>query len=110
MRRSVLRTALISALGAALTVGVPAGHASPAPVTQFLDPGPGGFTSSNVSYVASIPTGAGVSAGEVAVKGRRRLSVSSAPSLTIYDITNPALPVPLGVLPIYTWENEDMAV
>lgn len=110
MRRTALRSALVAALGTVLTVGVPSGHASTAPATQFIDPGPGGFTSSNVSYVASIPTGAGVSAREVTVKGQRRLYVSSAHSLDIYDISNPALPVPLGVLPIYNWENEDVAV
>jgi LVIVD repeat-containing protein len=109
MRRTVLRTALFTALGAALSIGLPSGNAAPR-ATQFLDPGPGGFTSSNVTYVASIPTGAGVSAREVTVKGQRRLYVSSAHSLTIYDITNPALPVPLGALPIYNWENEDIAV
>ena len=109
MRRSVLRTALVAALGAVLSVGVP-GQATTAPVTQFLNPGPGGFTSSNVSYVASIPTGAGVSARVVTVKGQRRLYVSSAHSLVIYDISNPAMPVPLGALPLYNWENEDIAV
>ena len=109
MRRTVLRTALVAALGAALSNGLPAGNAAPK-ATQFLDPGPGGFTSSNVSYVASIPTGGGVSAREVTVNGQRRLYVSSAHSLTIYDITNPALPVPMGALPIYNWENEDIAV
>jgi hypothetical protein len=109
MRRTVLRTALVAALGAALSFGLTAGNAAPK-ATQFLDPGPGGFTSSNVTYVASIPTGAGVSAREVTVNGQRRLYVSSAHSLTIYDISDPALPVPLGALPIYNWENEDIAV
>ncbi|HEX4654104.1 MAG TPA: hypothetical protein VH274_00025 [Mycobacteriales bacterium] len=110
MRRSVLRTALVAAVGAVLTVGVPSGHATTTPGVEFLNPGPGGFASSNVSYVASIPTGAGVSARQAIVNGQRRLYVSSAHSLTIYDISNPALPVPLGVLPIYNWENEDIAV
>jgi hypothetical protein len=108
-RRPALRTVIVAAVGVALTVGVPTGNAAPRS-TQFLDPGPGGFTSSNVSYVASIPTGAGVSARVVTVKGQRRLYVSSAHSLVIYDITNPALPVVLGALPIYNWENEDVAV
>ena len=110
MRRSLVRTALVAAVGAVLTVGVHSGQATTAPVTQFLSPGVGGFTSDNVSYVASIPTGGGVSARQVIVDGQRRLYVSSAHSLTIYDITNPALPVPMGALPIYNWENEDIAV
>lgn len=109
MRHAVLRAAIVAALGGALTIGIPSGNAAPR-VTQFESPGAGGFTSPNVSYVASIPTGAGVSARVVTVKGQRRLYVSSAHSLVIYDITNPALPIPLGALPIYNWENEDIAV
>ena len=110
MRRRSLRVPLLAAVAALIGGGVQAGQAAPRPTTVFLDPGPGGFTSSNVSYAASIPTGAGVSARVVTVKGQRRLYVSSAHSLTIYDITNPALPVPLGALPLYNWENEDIAV
>jgi hypothetical protein len=109
MRRIVLRSVLAAAAAAAV-VGAQAGHAAPEGRTVFLDPGPGGFTSGNVSYVASIPTGAGVSARVVTVKGQRRLYVSSAHSLMIYNINNPAVPIPLGVLPIYNWENEDIAV
>ena len=110
MRRVVVRTLVIAVSAVLTAVGVTAGQAAPKAATVFLNPGPGGFTSSNVHYVGSIPTGAGVSARVVTVKGQRRLYVSSAHSLTIYDITNPALPVPLGVLPIYNWENEDIAV
>src|SRR5947208_2148594 len=104
------RFALLAAVTTLAAAFAPSGQAAPKAATVFLNPGPGGFTSSNVHYVASIPTGAGVSARVVTVKGQRRLYVSSAHSLTIYDITNPALPVPLGVLPIYNWENEDIAV
>jgi hypothetical protein len=107
------RIALLAALAAVIGVCVQSGAAAPANprgTTVYLDPGPGGFTSSNVSYVASIPTGAGVSARVVTVAGQRRLYVSSAHSLTIYDISNPGVPIPMGILPIYNWENEDMAV
>src|SRR3954463_62595 len=104
------RFALLAALAALVAVLVPSGQAAPKAATVFLDPGAGGFTSSNVTYVASLPTGAGVSARVVTVNGQRRLYLSSAHSLTIYDITDPALPVPMGALPIYNWENEDIAV
>ena len=104
------RFALLAALAALVAAFVPSGQAASKVATVFLDPGPGGFTSSNVTYVASLPTGAGVSARVVTVKGQRRLYLSSAHSLTIYDITDPSLPVPMGVLPIYNWENEDIAV
>jgi len=104
------RLCIASSLVTLVALCLPTGAAAPRPATVFLDPGPGGFTSSNVTYVASIPTGAGVSARVVTVGEQRRLYVSSAHSLTIYDITDPGLPVPLGVLPIYNWENEDIAV
>lgn len=108
--RLPLRTPLIATLIALGTLATPSGNAATSAVTVINEPGPGGFTSGNVSYVASIPTGAGVSARLVPVKGQQRLYVSSAHSLTIYDVTNPALPVPLGALPFYNWENEDVAV
>src|SRR3954447_17956951 len=104
------RLSIGSALLTLVALCLPSGAATAPHTTVFVDPGPGGFTSSNVTYVASIPTGAGVSARVVTVKGQRRLYVSSAHSLVIYDITNPALPKPLGALPIYNWENEDIAV
>src|SRR3954447_21801146 len=104
------RFAMLAALAALVAAFVPAGEAAPRQTTVLLDPGPGGFTSSNVTYVASLPTGAGVSARVVRVKGQRRLYLSSAHSLSIYDISDPSLPVPMGVLPIYNWENEDIAV
>jgi hypothetical protein len=106
----VLHALLLAAVTTVTAVVLPAGEAAPRPATVFLNPGPGGFTSGNVSYVGSIPTGVGVSARVVKVDGQRRLYLSSAHSLTIYDITNPAFPVPLGALPIYNWENEDIAV
>jgi LVIVD repeat len=104
------RFAFLAVLATMAAVVAPSGQATPRAATVFLDPGPGGFTSSNVTYVGSLPTGAGVSARVVTVKGQRRLYLSSAHSLTIYDISDPSLPVPLGVLPIYNWENEDIAV
>jgi hypothetical protein len=112
-RRSALPAALAVSLAVVVGVGVQATQArQPAngSAAVFLNPGPGGFTSDNVSYVASIPTGAGVSARLVNLKDQRRLYVSNAHSLTIYDVTDPSLPVPMGALPIYNWENEDIAV
>jgi len=110
MHLSSTKSVLLAAVAALVTVVAPGGSAAPTAGASYLDPGPGGFASSNVTYVASIPTGAGVSARVVTVGGQRRLYVSSAHSLVIYDITNPGLPLPLGVLPIYNWENEDIAV
>jgi hypothetical protein len=108
--RFTVRSALLAALAALATLVVPSSQAARTSATAFLTPGLGGFTSPNVTYVGSIPTGLGVSARIVKVGKQRRLYLSSAHGLTIYDITDPALPVVLGELPIYNWENEDIAV
>lgn len=112
LRTSVIARLAVLATAVGVCAAVPThGSAASHGVAVQISPGvPGGFASANVTYVASIPTGAGVSARVVTVGAQRRLYVSSAHSLIIYDITNPGLPLPLGVLPIYNWENEDVAV
>src|SRR4051794_41848839 len=97
------RFAMLAALAALVAAFVPAGEAAPEVATVFLDPGAGGFTSSNVTYVASLPTGAGVSARVVTVKGQRRVYLSRAHNPTIYDIHDPSPPLPLGGVPLYHW-------
>lgn len=39
-----------------------------------------------------------------------RLYVSSAKGLSVYDVTDPGLPLLLGTLDTHNWENEDIAV
>lgn len=83
-------------------LAVPASHA---------DPGPGFFASPNVTWVATIPLDVPAIGGRVlTVGGQRRFYVSGATGLTIYDVTNPALPVPLGALRLPHFENESLAV
>jgi hypothetical protein len=80
------------------------------------DPSPGGFTSPNVSWVAHIPLDApGVGARVVDVTDpllgpRTRLYVTGSTGLSIYDVTDPAIPIPLGHLALPHWENEDVSV
>ena len=93
----------------------PTGKAAPALPTRvhlsYLDPGPGGFMSPNISYVATIPLESpGVSARVIHLGAQTRLYVSSAKGLAVYDVTNPALPLLLGRLDTHNWENEDVAV
>jgi hypothetical protein len=69
------------------------------------------LTSANVRHVGTIPLeGVGVSLRVVTVEGQRRAFVSGAAGLSIYDATNPQAPLLLGHLPMYNWENEDIAV
>ena len=82
----------------------------PAPLTN-LPPGPGGFMSPNISYVATLANESpGVSARLVPLGAQKRLYVSSAKGLSVYDVTNPALPLLLGSIDFYNWENEDISV
>src|SRR5258707_6849898 len=72
---------------------------------------PGGFMSPNVTWVATIPLDAPAISGRVVtVGGQRRFYVTGVKGLTIYDVTNPALPVPLGAIANPHWENESAAV
>lgn len=81
-----------------------------APPTS-ADPGPGGFMSKNVTWVANVPLDAPAIGGRVlTVKGQRRFYVTGTKGMTIYDVTNPALPVPLGTLANPHFENESVAV
>jgi hypothetical protein len=67
--------------------------------------------SDNVSYVGTIPVDSpGVGARVVQVGAQRRLYVTGVRGLTIYDVTDPSLPLPMGHLELPNWENEDVAV
>ena len=98
MRRTWL--AVLALVGAGL--GAPGSHA---------DPGPGFFTSPNVTWVANVPLDApAIGARVIQVGAQRRLYVSGTHGMSIYDVTNPALPVPLGSLAVPHFENESFAV
>ncbi len=70
-----------------------------------------GLSSDNMTYVATIPVdSSGVSAKVRDVDGERLLYVSGVKGLTIYDIGDPALPVPVGHLTLPHSQNEDLQV
>jgi hypothetical protein len=110
MRKLVLLS-IVSAL-IALALPTPSGFArSRAAELTYKDPGVGGFMSDNLSYVATLPVESpGVSARVVQLGAQRRLYVSSAKDLAVYDVTNPAIPLLMGRLDTHNWENEDVAV
>ncbi len=105
MRRPLLALAVTAGL---LTAGT--AYAVPAPLvpsTPLTDP----FSSANVTHVGTIPLeGAGVSMEVRQVGKQTRAFVSGAGGLSIYDATDPTRPQLLGHLPMYNWENEDIAV
>ncbi len=98
----VASVVLVLGTGVALAdpMGVPI---VPAPSTSF--------SSANVTHVGTIPLeGVGVSMEVRKVGKQVRAFVSGAAGLSIYDATDPVKPSLLGHLPLYNWENEDIAV
>lgn len=108
MRRTVL--ALCSA--AVLLTGGAASAVPTLPVSPMVPDVPGTtVTSPNVTHLGTIPLeGVGVSMRTRTVGRQVRAFVSGAAGLSIYDATDPKHPLLLGHLPVYNWENEDIAV
>jgi hypothetical protein len=116
MRRSSLLVFCVVALVAGMTPAAALAPldldgASPVEVAS-----PGGFSSDNVEYVATIPFDSpGVSAKvrhfDDAEHGYDRLLyVSGVKGVTIYDLADPALPLPVGHLTLPHSQNEDVQV
>jgi hypothetical protein len=62
------------------------------------------FVSGNVSPLLTLPVGK-----PVGVRFRDHyMFVTGTDGLTVYDITNPAMPTPVGALPLPHFENEDV--
>jgi hypothetical protein len=108
MRRPLL--ALSAAAGLVLATGI-AVAAPPVPVPPVVPTGGTAVQSGNVTHVGTIPIeGVGVSMRVQVVDGKRLAYVSGAGGLSIYNADDPAKPLLLGHLPLYNWENEDIAV
>lgn len=108
MRRPVLALSVTTALIAAVGVSF---AAEPVPPVVPSTPVTAPFVSDNVTHVGTVPVdGAGVSMEIRTVDDQVRAFVSGAGGLSIYDATDPKAPELLGHLPIYNWENEDIAV
>jgi hypothetical protein len=106
MRRPIL--ALSAAAALVLAGGIAVAEPASAPVVPLPTPT---IASSNVTHVGTIPLeGVGVSMEVRKVGKQVRAFVSGAAGLSIYDATDPTKPALLGHLPMYNWENEDIAV
>lgn len=73
--------------------------------------GPGVFISENVEYLGTIPIDSpGVGGKVVKVGDQTRFFVTGVKGISIYDVTDPELPVPLGTYPFLHAQNEDVEV
>lgn len=72
------------------------------------------ITSPNVEYLGTIPIDTpgvgGAVVEEHGVTGQRLFYITGAKGLTVYDIEDPTLPVPIGFLPFYHAQNEDLSI
>ena len=81
------------------------------PAANLVDRSADVITSSNVEYVATIPLDSpGVGGDVVRVGEQVRFYVTGAKGISIYDVTDPALPVPLGFGLFHHAQNEDVEV
>ncbi|MFP5309819.1 MAG: LVIVD repeat-containing protein [Actinomycetes bacterium] len=108
MRRARLgRLAVVAALVASTTAALPVDQG---PLVQ-LPLGVGGFQSANITYLGTLVNESPSIGGRVLeVDGQPRLYTTGAKGLSIYDLSNPALPALLGLLPLPHFQNEDVDV
>lgn len=100
----IRRVSLIASAAALMTVLL-------LPAAAPADIKPGGIMSSNVTWVATIPLDSPGIGGRVVDLGtQKRFYVTGVKGLSIYDVTNPGLPLLLGAIAIPHWENEDVVV
>jgi hypothetical protein len=93
----LLRAALLATISM-LGLAAPASAASPPPDAVM---------SSNVEYLGSIKQDVGLTTGAKIVG--KRMFVTSGRNISIYDISNPASPQPLGAMKTnIAWENEEV--
>lgn len=106
MRRSILLwpVALLS-LASSGMVPAPADSSG----LVYDPPAAGSFISDNVTYLGTVPIEA-IGGKMITVGEQQRFYVTGAPGLVIYDVTNPALPIVIGGLPLPHFQNEDVDV
>jgi len=100
LKRFSVASAAIVVFG---VLGSPAGAVD----LRAAAPPPPGDISANVEYITTVTqTGGAIAVNFI----ENTMFVSTSRGLFSYDITDPATPELLGVLPMYIWENEDMDV
>jgi hypothetical protein len=101
-----VRTRIAAALATAALVAPT--FAGGAPVSAL--PVAPGFTSPNVEWLGTIPQAGTIGAKFVTDKAGKAkwMYVTGVEGFTVYDVSNPELPVPMGHLPLPHFENEDV--
>jgi hypothetical protein len=110
MRRTI---PLMMAIGLLLAVVPISRSATAAGTVTFDSLGSGPVSSDNVTYHGTIPLDSPGVGGEVVFRqdlNKNFFYVTGLKGLSIYDVTNPAVPVLAGHLPFAHAQNEDLKV
>lgn len=91
--------------------GPPADNPLDSPVVQLAAEV---ITSPNVEYLGTIPIDSpgvgGALVEEHGETGQRLFYVTGVKGMTVYDVSDPTLPLPIGFLPFYHAQNEDLSI
>jgi hypothetical protein len=109
VRRLVLTVSAVALAATALPGLASSGPAPDAGLVQ-LPVGAGGFVSDNITYVGTLPITPGIGGRVLTVGEQQRLYMTGAQGLYVFDVTDPALPLPLGVYHLPHFQNEDVDV
>jgi len=106
--------ALVAAMLVGMALVVAPGPATGTSVLVQKDLGAGPISSDNVTYHGTIPIDSPGVGGEVVVRpdlgGKKFFYVTGGKGLSIYDVTDPAVPVLAGTFPFAHVQNEDVKV
>jgi hypothetical protein len=72
--------------------------------------GAGAFVSDNVEYLGTLPVTPGIGGRVLTVGKQQRLYMTGSQGLYIFDLSDPALPVPIGFYHLPHFQNEDVDV
>jgi hypothetical protein len=103
---AVLASGLVAAPAAATSLGD--GNLTG---LRYLAPGGAHASSTNVVYLGTLLTESpGIGGRFLEVDGQPRFYTTGAKGLSIYDVSNPTVPVLMGHLPLAHFQNEDVDV
>lgn len=106
MRRLVLSLSVLALVGAVLPT---LASAEDLRLVQ-LPLGQGAYVSENVEYLGTIPVAPGIGGRVVTVEGQQRLYMTGGQGLYVFDLTDPARPLPIGFYHLPHFQNEDVDV